>query len=327
MSLLQFPDWQHIGWRIGKKLKDIISPSPQGPSKEERLARRLQDSLKGLLYFDEFDEVEKWQSHNVNSYQRANTPLIQRSELGLHAERHQNSKLILCHDHKGAYHDYEGVRPLPVPSASYSCQYLQYVDTFIYFSHKLVCVPPPTWINALHRSGVKVLGTFLLEPQTTNANRLFLKVDGGYRIAEQLAAMALCYGFDGWLLNVEKEFSTNMTTEMLGFIAELRNALGTGYQVIWYDALTVENELKYQNGLTSKNLKFAQAADALFTNYKWTESDLHKSKEIALENGVGPVKVLFGIDTWAQNTDMVSSVRIQILHWLMNISSTFVMLY
>ena len=311
MFLAQFPDWRHIGWHIGKKLKDIIGPQDPGPSKEERLAQRLQDALKGLLYFDDFEQVEEWQSHDVIHYQRANTPLLRRSEPGhTNSKTPQTSKLVLCHDYKGGYHDYEGVRPLPVTSAVYSCDYLQFVDTFIYFSHKLACIPPSTWTNTLHRNGVKVLGTFILEPQTIDANHFLSKSDGKYHIAEQLAAMALYYGFDGWLLNVEKEFSTNVTTEILSFVTELKEALGTGYQVIWYDALTVENELKYQNGLTSKNLKFARAANSILTNYKWTESSLHVSKDVALQSGVDPTHIFFGIDTWAQNTNMVSDVNI-----------------
>ena len=32
------------------------------------------------------------------------------------------------------------------------------IDTFIYFSHQLLTIPPPMWINAAHRHGTKVLG-------------------------------------------------------------------------------------------------------------------------------------------------------------------------
>jgi len=34
------------------------------------------------------------------------------------------------------------------------------IDTFIYFSHQLVTIPPPVWINSAHLHGTKVLGMF-----------------------------------------------------------------------------------------------------------------------------------------------------------------------
>lgn len=36
------------------------------------------------------------------------------------------------------------------------------VDVFVYFSHHFVTVPPPGWIDAAHKSGVKVCVTLLL---------------------------------------------------------------------------------------------------------------------------------------------------------------------
>lgn len=32
------------------------------------------------------------------------------------------------------------------------------VDTFVYFSHHMITIPPPCWINAAHKHGVPVLG-------------------------------------------------------------------------------------------------------------------------------------------------------------------------
>jgi hypothetical protein len=36
------------------------------------------------------------------------------------------------------------------------------IDTFIYFSHQLVTIPPPVWINSAHLHGTKILGMCVL---------------------------------------------------------------------------------------------------------------------------------------------------------------------
>ena len=312
MLASQFPDWKNIGWHIGKKLRDILhqSPGDSGPSKAERKAQRLRDVLKGFAYFDDFDELCSWNASEVDPLQQANTPLLERAAPSVHDRSGPTSKVLLCHDYKGGYHDYEAIRPHKVDNKLYSCRYLQYVDTFVYFSHKLVCVPPPTWTNTLHRNGVKVLGTFILEPQSPEIERLLVKVDGRFRIAEQLASMAETFGFDGWLVNMEKAFSKNVTKDLIAFIQCLKQAMGSRRQVVWYDALNVDNEVQYQNGLTTKNIEFAQVADALFTNYKWTESKLRNSKELTLKHYINKPNVYFGVDVWAQNTNMEGPPRV-----------------
>ena len=37
------------------------------------------------------------------------------------------------------------------------------IDIFVYFSHYFITIPPVTWINAAHRNGTAVLGTFITE--------------------------------------------------------------------------------------------------------------------------------------------------------------------
>ncbi|MCJ1285373.1 hypothetical protein MMC26_004713 [Xylographa opegraphella] len=295
---IQLPDWRDIG----KKLRDILNPFPgdRGPSPKERLEQRLQDVLKGFAYFDTVDEVLAWSEDLVDPLQCANTPRIRR-HLSNTSQSGPKSKVLLCHDYKGGYHDYESVRSRPLKDELYSCEYLQYVDMFVYFSHKLCCVPPPTWTNTLHRNGVEVLGTFLVEPQTANIDRILLLADGRYVVAEILANMAHKYGFDGWLLNIEKKFASTSTKELVGFIESLKKALGGCLRVSWYDALTVDNEVRYQNGLTQKNLPFAKAADTLFTNYQWTESKLKEATSVAATHGIITSEIFFGIDVWAQN--------------------------
>ena len=314
METSGFPDWSKIGRRIGKRLKDILDPPRDtGPSKEERREQRLRDVAKGFAYFDTFDELFNWTSKDVEPVQQANTPLLQRSAAAVYGQGQQSANLILCHDYHGGYHDYESVRPELLQEEPYSCHYLQYADTFIYFSHKLVCCPPPTWINLLHRNGVKVLGTFIVEPQSQDIERMLEYVNGEYIVAKQLAAMADTLGFDGWLLNIENEFPGHVhdpTSKLCGFIEDLKRHLGPDKLVIWYDALNTDNEVEYQNGLSPKNAIFARATKLLLTNYKWTTRDLRNSKAVAKASNVDCSAVSFGIDVWAQNTNMPGPARV-----------------
>jgi len=97
---------------------------------------------------------------------------------------------------------------------------------------------------------------------------------------------------------------------MVHFVSRLKSLLGKERRVIWYDALNSDNEVQYQNGLTHKNVDFALAADAIFTNYKWTKRELENAKQIARSHSMDAAKVYFGVDVWAQNTDMLGSPRI-----------------
>lgn len=317
MDVSTFPDWKRVGRRIGKRLRDVLNPHPAapGPSAEERRIQRLRDASIGLVYFDTFEEVASWEFADVDPIQQPNQPLLPRSTgkvycPGLDGPK---TKLLLCHDYKGGYHDYESVRPAPLDSELYSCRYLQFVDIFIYFSHKLVCIPPPTWTNALHRNGVKVLGTLLIEPQTPHMERLFIRRDGSFTVAKQIADMTDTYGFDGWLVNVEQDAPESCkawSENLISFLSALREVLGEKKQVIWYDALTSDGDVYYQNGLTSMNCRFAKATSGLFTNYKWTEENLAESKLFARQIDFSTGDVFFGVDLWAQNTDMSGSARV-----------------
>lgn len=310
-----FPDWKRIGRRIGKRLRDVFGPDPNdsGPSVEERQAQRLRDASVGLVYFDTFEELESWQTTDVDPIQPANQPLLIRAPT-VHDQHGLKSNLLLCHDYKGGYHEYESVRPSPLSSESYSCKRLQYVDTFVYFSHKLVCIPPPSWINTLHRHGVKVLGTFLIEPQTSNdMERLLTKTDGKFQVAKQLIDMADAYGFDGWLLNIEQDAPITYRDwhrDLVNFLDELQVSIGKQKEVLWYDALTTDGDVYYQNGLTSLNYPYVRSTSGLFTNYKWTEKKLSQSKIFAEDYGLPLRRVFFGIDVWAQNTDMPGPPRV-----------------
>lgn len=316
MNPSTFPDWKRIGRRVGKKLRDVLDPRPviPGPSAEERKAQRIRDSFKGFVYFDTLDQLEAWRSTDVDPIQQANYPLLPRPGGKVHDTNSLKTRLLLCHDYNGGYHDYEGVRPAPLDSKLlYSCEYLQFVDTFIYFSHKVVCVPPPSWTNVLHRNGVKALGTCLIEPQTPNMVLLLKKTDGKFTLAKRLADVTCAYGFDGWLFNIEQdapEACPNWSNQLLDFLLELRTYMGGRKQLIWYDALTTDGDVYNQNGLTSLNRQYAEVANGLFTNYKWTDQSLIDSSRLATDIGMPRENLFFGIDVWAQNSNMPGPPRV-----------------
>lgn len=235
------------GWKsILRPIRDgyrHLFPSPDtGPTPEERRKQRELDKLKGFTYFDTFDELYSWTKDDASPFQRANTPLLPRPPLTEYdVSEHTTAPVLLVHDYAGNYHDYEASQGAGISQTLYSCEYLQFVDVFVYFSHKLVCVPPPAWTNALHRNGVKVLGTLLIEPQTRDAERLLehqnegfdLGSPGGFPVARRLADMAECYGFDGWLVNVERAFERGKGEVLVQFLSELKKRLREGKMLIW----------------------------------------------------------------------------------------------
>ncbi|KAF2033490.1 hypothetical protein EK21DRAFT_58633 [Setomelanomma holmii] len=300
-----------LGWKdILRPIRDgyrHFFPTPDsGPTPEERSKRREQDRRRGFTYFDTFAQLEAWDIHESDPLQRANTPLLPRSSSIIVDEKH-GANILVCHDMSGNYHEYESTQEIGVTDETYVCEYNQYVDTFVYFSHKLVCVPPPSWTNTLHRNGVKALGSFILEPQAKNARRLLQYTEDGdqmkFDLARKLASIAKHYGFDGWLVNIEKAFpKENWHANILeAFLRQLGEELGKGRQLVWYDALTTSNEVSYQNSLNASNLLFAEACGSVLTNYCWNAEQADQSKIVATQAGLDSDKVFFGIDVWAQN--------------------------
>ncbi|OAG10834.1 uncharacterized protein CC84DRAFT_1139689 [Paraphaeosphaeria sporulosa] len=301
------------GWKdILRPIRDgyrHFFPTPDtGPTPEEREKQRRLDQLKGFTYFDTFDQLVAWTEADSDPIQKANTPLLARpppvGESGV-----QNANVLICHDYSGNYHDYESATAIGLDEEAYCCQYLQYVESFIYFSHKLVCVPPPSWINTLHRNGVKAFGTLLIEMQTRDTESLLrstTRMENGqerkdFPLAKRLSDIASHYGFDGWLINIEKPFPQN-NLELDPFLRQLKELIGVNKELIWYDALTKDNRISYQNGLNDKNIIFAATCGAVLTNYCWTEANASASKDVASKHSLPIDKVYFGVDVWAQNT-------------------------
>lgn len=93
----------------------------------------------------------------------------------------------------------------------------------------------------MHRNGVKVLGTFLIEGDegSTEMGRVLEKgSEGEFLFATQLARISETYGFDGWLLNFESSFPDGKFSpfQLQQFLRELKSATATlvpGSEIIW----------------------------------------------------------------------------------------------
>lgn len=130
-------------------------------------------------------------------------------------EQTRRGRLLVCHDFKGGYHAYEtgcyascsALGGASYGDGAYRVSAWELVDSFVYFSHSLVTVPPPAWINLCHAHEVKALGTLITEWDQghQHCSRLFADTQAAETTARQLAALARYRRFEGWLINIENK--------------------------------------------------------------------------------------------------------------------------
>ena len=113
-------------------------------------------------------------------------------------------RTIVCHDMMGGYLKDSYVQG-HADIQDYYLYHWHYVDSFVYFSHNFVTIPPPTWTNAAHRNGCLSLGTIITEWQdgARLCDLLFESNDLVVKLAQHLVDIAEYYNFDGWLVNIE----------------------------------------------------------------------------------------------------------------------------
>jgi endo-beta-N-acetylglucosaminidase D len=234
--------WGTSSWRdVLRPIRDGIRryfPERLGrDDSEERERKQQADALRGFAYLESFEQLKSWMPEKSDPLQRANTPLLPRNLF----EEQTGAKVLVCHDFGGGYHDYESATLVGADEESFSCEYLQSIETFVYFSHRLVTIPPASWTNTLHRNGVKSLGTFIVEPQTFGLETILdfetpnVSSKRTFPVARKLAQMAKFFGFDGWLVNIEKTFSRDHwdLEALLQFLQDLKHQLGPHGQLVW----------------------------------------------------------------------------------------------
>ncbi|CAG0910058.1 unnamed protein product, partial [Darwinula stevensoni] len=77
------------------------------------------------------------------------------------------------------------------------------------------------------------------------------------RAVQKLTEVAQFYGFEGWLINIENDLRTGEPEAMNSFLSQLSISMkgsNPNGMVLWYDAVTVDGKLLWQNELNDKNL-------------------------------------------------------------------------
>ncbi|CAN0444853.1 unnamed protein product, partial [Ectocarpus sp. 8 AP-2014] len=179
------------------------------------------------------------------------------------------------------------------------------IDIFVYFSHDLVTIPTAGWIDVAHRHGTRVLGTFITEWDKGYdvCEELLRSEETADRAAAKLTQIAVDHGFDGWLINIENKVDPGEGVDVLAYFlrsltAQMRAATLRS-TVLWYDSVTVEGKLEWQDRLNGENRVFFDACDGIFSNYAW-KADYPSA--CALEAQARRCDVYMGIDTFGRGT-------------------------
>ena len=214
-------------------------------------------------------------------------------------------RLLLCHDMRGNYladaypRGYRFEHPFQI--TDWSC-----IDAFCYFSHNLICLPPTQWIQVCHRHQTQVMGTFLTEWEAGKeiCKELFRDKDNVSKLTMLLLQLADIYKLDGWLINIENSLDSSVEVPLmkcfLKSLSQDMRKVSPQSRVIWYDTVTVDGRLQWQNKVNRKNKEFLDCCDGIFVNYGWTaDAPIVSSLFAGIERRHD---VYFGIDVWGRGT-------------------------
>ncbi|XP_011156216.1 cytosolic endo-beta-N-acetylglucosaminidase isoform X1 [Solenopsis invicta] len=217
-------------------------------------------------------------------------------------DRADQPRTLVCHDMKGGYLEDRFLQG-STSHDSYVFYHWSIVDTFVYFSHHFVTIPPCGWITAAHQHGVKVLGTVITEGSNNTWDTILASQENARRFADALVLIAKSYQFEGWLLNVENKIKQEDIDNLIYFVKYLTESIHNEIEdseIIWYDSVTNKGELNWQNELNDKNKEFFLNCDGIFLNYTWTELRLSNSCLFAKELGRDIKDIYVGLDVWGR---------------------------
>ncbi|XP_037093003.1 cytosolic endo-beta-N-acetylglucosaminidase-like [Pollicipes pollicipes] len=171
-------------------------------------------------------------------------------------------------------------------SSAYTFYHWSRIDEFVYFSHQFVTVPPCGWVDAAHTHGVPIYGTIITESAAgeETCQQLLRSQEVVEVVVERLVAVSRHHGLDGWLLNIENAIDPAQLPLLRHLVAQLTSRMHQEIEhsrVIWYDSVTRDGELRWQDQLNEQNECYFDLCDGIFLNYGWTPERLAASGERA----------------------------------------------
>ena len=260
------------------------------------------------FFFDSVQSLLDWtpESQPFDAFNRALVPLRQRA-----SSLEGGARLMDCNDFKGGYVSNSDLYPQGTDDAdTYNFSFWQYMDSFCYFAHHRISVPTTWWINSAHQNGIPVTGTVIFEGSSGNDLTLMFSKSKGKpdQALAQLVALAEHYGFDGWFFNIEIGLNSNVPyTDVTDFLKNLLTGLqknNANALVTWYDAVTQDGYVDYQNCLNSNNNVYFMASNGIFPNYWWNPTDglLKTSEDTAKADNRSSYEVYSGVDVYGRGT-------------------------
>ncbi|KAJ8432959.1 hypothetical protein Cgig2_032791 [Carnegiea gigantea] len=165
-------------------------------------------------------------------FNKASVPLESNSALP------NRRRMLVCHDMAGGYLDDKWVQG-DTNADGYAIWHWYLMDVFVYFSHNLVTLPPPCWVNAAHKHGIKVLGTFITEWDAgrTICDKLLSTKESAHTCAERLSELAIALGFDGWLNAMSSSRASNFLPRQCGLPGALAHHVAATGLHAWHQPL------------------------------------------------------------------------------------------
>ncbi|CAO1307034.1 unnamed protein product [Diamesa hyperborea] len=214
-------------------------------------------------------------------------------------------EVLVCHDYKGNYLDDKFINGTQ-KYEEYRFYNWSAVDIFCYFSHNLVTIPTLQFLNAAHKNGVKVMGTFIVE-DTSGASilndQILTTKEKVRQVAESLFDISRRLRFEGWLLNIETSVRPEKVELLQYFVEYLTKKMHEikNGKVIWYDSVTKDGKLMWQNEMNQFNEVFFDLCDGIFLNYTWTQAHLERTAELVERKYKNRRHhVYFGIDVFGR---------------------------